>query len=278
MSRLIFIGRLYSREEEIMKKPIIVMNFSHIYEQEQFYRKDSYEWLDMTDVAGTNCYLDAEAAKEIRERIEPYPADTIHFIDSGNYHYMSKYWLDKITQPFVLILFDHHPDMQPTLFENFISCGCWVKNVLDENPMVKKVVIVGAKEELLENVEAKYKDKVICYSESDLNHKEKWKQFAGMHIEEPVYISVDKDVLCPEAAVTNWDQGSLSLKELKQLICIIAGHHEVVGVDICGECSGSVEYLTDLEKSRINDHTNYELLELLEKHFEDISEKQQAAI
>ena len=110
------------------------MNFTHVYEQERFINDIHFQWIDCTDLNGTNCYCDAEAAKVIRQRMAPYLPEGIHFIDSGNYHYISKFWTDKIKTPFSLVVFDHHPDMQPSLFDNLMSCGCWVKKVLDTNP------------------------------------------------------------------------------------------------------------------------------------------------
>ena len=38
--------------------------------------------------------------REIRKRIQEYSYEGIHFLDSGNYHYLSKFWLEKVQQPF----------------------------------------------------------------------------------------------------------------------------------------------------------------------------------
>ena len=97
-----------------MKPNIILMNFTHVYEQERFINDIHFQWIDCTDLNGTNYYCDAEAAKVIRQRMAPYLPEGIHFIDSGNYHYISKFWTDKIKTPFSLVVFDHHPDMQPS--------------------------------------------------------------------------------------------------------------------------------------------------------------------
>lgn len=40
----------------------------------------------------------------------------IHFIDSGNYHYMTRLWLTRMDQPFCLLVYDNHTDMQPPGF------------------------------------------------------------------------------------------------------------------------------------------------------------------
>ena len=50
-----------------------------------------------------------------------------------------------------------------------------------------------------------------------------------------VYISIDKDVLDPDYALTDWDQGKLSLAELAAVIQKIAASCNLVGADICGE-------------------------------------------
>lgn len=42
-----------------------------------------------------------------------------------------------------MVVFDHHPDMQPSLFDEMLSCGSWVKTMLDTNKFLRKVLIVG---------------------------------------------------------------------------------------------------------------------------------------
>lgn len=45
-----------------MKPEIVVMNFTHVYEQERFLSNSHFRWIDCTDLNGTDCYCDAEAA------------------------------------------------------------------------------------------------------------------------------------------------------------------------------------------------------------------------
>lgn len=244
-------------------RSIVVMNFSQVYDNETFYEQKDVEWIDCTDVQGTNCYCDENACRLLIEKINKFTPNGIHFIDSGNYHYMSKLWTDKIKIPFNLIIFDHHPDMQPPLFDNFISCGCWVKNVLDLNPFLKKVIILGISDSYLEKVSGKYMGKMICYGESQLKNDQTWQKIAQEHISGPVYISIDKDVLNEESAATNWDQGSMSLNQMKVLLNMIFQNHEVIGVDICGECSPTCIISKDNRNNNLNDRTNRELLEMI---------------
>ena len=257
----------------VMRKEMVVMNFSHVYEEEQFYQKENYKWVDCSEVHGTNCYCDQEAGECIRKKIESYTPYGIHFIDSGNYHYISKFWLEKIKEPFILIVMDHHSDMQPSLFEQLSSCGGWVKEVLDTNPYVEKVLLLGAKQSLIDKIDSIYDKRIICYNESNiekklntiLSHQEEWKEFSKKHIAKPVYLSIDKDVLSPGTAQTNWDQGSMSLCEMEEIIRFISQEEQIIGVDICGECTAAIRNMKNETAERKNNMVNEELLRLFQR-------------
>jgi arginase family enzyme len=243
-----------------MKRAVLIMNFTGAYERESFAQNAAFRWLDCKGIQGTSCYCDETARRILQQKLVPFSPEGMHFIDSGNYHYVSKFWTDKIRRPFSLILFDHHPDMQPSLFSEMLSCGSWVKEALDTNPFLKKVCVLGAAESLLRNIDPAYSDRLACYSEQTLNHHESWKAFARLHLREPVYISVDKDVLNPQSAATNWDQGSLSITELESLLAIILRQEEVIGIDVCGECPSTLYSLDEREGDRLNDRANGELV------------------
>ena len=98
------------------QNPIVLMNFSGIYREEEFWKNRQVSWIELQDVCGTNCYCDEEAIAEINKRTENYPTAGIHFIDSGNYHYMTRLWLTRMDQPFCLLVYDNHTDMQPPAF------------------------------------------------------------------------------------------------------------------------------------------------------------------
>jgi len=51
----------------------------------------------------------------------------------------------------------------------------------------------------------------------------------------PLYISVDKDVLDPENAATDWDQGSMTLRQLLDVIRELKRVRPIEGADICVE-------------------------------------------
>lgn len=136
------------------------------------------------------------------------------------------------------------------------------EKVLDTNPYLQKVCIVGAAEKLIKALHPNYGEKLKFYSETELSHEEGWNRFSHEHLNEPVYISVDKDVLDIKSAVTNWDQGSLSLTELEKLLSIILKKEEIIGVDICGECSSSLDVFQKNRELSINSKANKELLNL----------------
>ncbi len=245
--------------------PVTIMNFTGIYESETFYRHESVRWLDCRRIKGTNCYCDEEAERELAELIAPYPPSGIHFIDSGNYHYMTKLWTDKLTAPFDLILIDHHPDMQPSLFEELLSCGCWVNRVLDSNPFLCKVILLGASDQLAASIPAKRRDKVIAFNETSFLSEATWRGFLNTHAPHPVYLSIDKDVLASSQVLTNWDQGHFTLKTLNRLLRILASSNQIIGADICGECPASVQTILDSSVLDQDDRVNSALLKVLEQ-------------
>jgi len=271
---------------------ITVQDFTGIYDYQPFMQElrekaaksAEIHWLDCTKIVGTDCYCDDDAIKEINELIDSAERSSgninsaeatpqIHFFDNGNYHYMSKLWTDRVQELFTLIVFDHHPDMQPPRFGGILSCGGWVKEVLDHNKFVQNVVIIGVKDELVETVreelsqsgESDILNKVIFIKESELN------TFSSQLIaqsSEPVYFSIDKDALSPAFAVTNWDQGSLSTTSLKSTIAKFAAGRKILGIDICGERSRDFEgdeQHSVQDADALNNALNCELVDFLQK-------------
>lgn len=215
-----------------MNTPVIIMDFTKVYRNQFFYLRYPYQLIDCTDIEGTDCYCDSEATETISKRIADLPLRAVHFLDSGNHHYITKFWTDRIHEDFILVVADHHPDMQPPLFNDILSCGGWVRTVLDTNPFLKEVLFVGVAPEY----ELPWEKYRICrYPE---------KPSAGL----PVYISIDKDVLDPEVVTTNWDQGTMNYTQLQTVLKEIMNRHRVLGVDICGECPTCI----DNRSNRIN--------------------------
>lgn len=249
------------------QREVVITDFSGIYQQESFYKGMKTIWIDMQNVSGTNCYCDDQAKKMILEKIKDISPRGIHFIDSGNYHYMSRIWIEKMEEPFRLLVFDNHTDMQQPAFGGILSCGGWLAASLDEIPFLKEVILVGPSIADFYEVEDKYKSKVVYFSREELAQKDEGminSFFETLSLDLPLYISVDKDILNPEDAETSWSQGDMGLKELLNYLAVVldrldAEKQILIGVDICGE--------SDFENIQKNDHANRKILDLVCEFF-----------
>ena len=164
-------------------------------------------FVDFSALEGTNCYCSEDSAKLIRSRVAELPLRAVHDIGTGDYHYISLFWLERIEEPFQLVLFDHHPDDQPGAFDaGLLSCGSWVAQArhlphLRADRWIRDAEDFSALAEL-----------------PDL----------------PVYLSIDLDVLSEEFARTDWDQGRMTLEELKGALLALIATRRILGVDFCG--------------------------------------------
>ena len=173
----------------------------------------------------------------LRQKLEEFDADGIHFIDSGNYHYMSCIWLEKLNTPFRLVVFDNHTDMQPPAFGGLLSCGGWVAASLEELPLLKEVILVGPDQEAFDQTEPELREKVRFLSREKLAEmdEEVCRTFGDSAPEDlPLYISVDKDVLNTKEASTTWSQGDMTLEELMCWLSWFSKRENVIGMDVCG--------------------------------------------
>lgn len=181
--------------------------------------------VDLRLVEGTKCYLDDLAKEQVVDALEDISIEGIHFIDSGNYHYLSLLMISRIGIDFELVLVDNHPDMKAPAFGGITSCGGWVLEALETLPHLKRVYMFGVKDELIKELEP-LPEKVVVNGSIPNSAL-------------PIYVSVDKDALSREYAVTDWDQGEMSLDELVNIIKSV--NRNIIGIDICGDTSEPVE-------------------------------------
>ena len=169
---------------------------------------------DFSVLEGTGCYCSDEAAETIRGEVTAMPLRAIHLLGSGDCHYVSLFWLERIAGPFALILIDNHPDDQMTAFgPDILSCGSWALNAR-KLPGCREVIWL---QEFHES--PRLPD---C----------------------PIYLSIDMDVLSEQFARTNWNQGSMTLDELLETVKRIMSTGYVIGVDICGSSGKGSEDLS----------------------------------
>jgi arginase family enzyme len=182
------------------------------------------------------------------------------FLGSGDYHHLSWPLIERVTapEPFEVIVFDNHPDNMRFPFG--VHCGSWVRRVA-ALPAVAHVHVVGisstdvAAAHAWENHFAPLARGRLTYWTVGVDTR--WATRIGLarafrsfdsigalvecFIEDrrtstvPVYLSIDKDVLSPDVARTNWDQGRLDDSDLLDAIDALAGN--IIGSDITGDVS-----------------------------------------
>lgn len=243
------------------KNVIVVMNFTGAYAMEDFAGNPHFIHLDCTRIRGTDCFCSLEGGKRIKELMAPFGPEGIHFIDSGDYHYVTKFWTDKIRGPFSLVLFDHHTDMQVSQVKDMLSCGNWVLDMIERNPFLEQVILLGVPENKEKEIRNEYHHKVKAY---DVGEMEDFLASGCLvSSKEPVYISIDKDVLRSGAAETNWDQGTLSLENLQGALNMLMNRDKVIGIDIGGEYSMTQDLFDERRGAVIDNAANASLLSVI---------------
>ncbi|HWW26621.1 MAG TPA: hypothetical protein VNZ85_12065, partial [Caulobacter sp.] len=187
------------------------------------------------------------------------------FAGSGDFHHVAPLLIERAIAasgagPVTIIHFDNHPDW--VRFENGLHCGSWVGRAA-RLPGVAKVITVGVCSGDIDRPETKRADlSLIAEGRVELYPyrapdggpilrvgDQAWPSMEAMgeagfvdllvsRIEtDAVYITIDKDVLRVDDAVTNWDQGRLSLDGLERLVRAVAGRARLIGADVVGDWS-----------------------------------------
>jgi len=235
-------------------KGISLLNFDGTLQKQPSLRKYPYEWIDFSDLRGCHGFCAEEAMRKIQDRLKRRKHKKITLIGNGNYHYVTYALLSEIRQPFSLILFDHHTDLAPNEDMPYISCGSWVREALEKLPYLNRVIIIGARAPdsreasgMPANVTLISEEEIGRLSAADIV-----RAVRCLLPDQPIYISVDKDVLDRANAATNWDQGSMKLQQLVEVIRELKRTLAIAGVDVCGELPLSpVELLSEEQMRRV---------------------------
>ena len=249
----------------------LILDFTHVYCDEYIKDIDRFRYIDCSDIEETDMYCSKEANKRIWEKIKPYGIQGIHYIDSGNYHYISKIITDHIDEPFGLVMYDHHTDMQIPMVPGMMSCGDWAGQALNRNKNLRQLVIVGPPEKDIDQTLESYKcehnvqetecdgpydisrdissGRLLIFSAEDLHGGLLENKLKLIRTDLPLYISIDKDVLGTEDCETNWSQGNMSIGGLERLLGVfLGGHGEERNSDACRNDERSAG---DVSQSRI---------------------------
>lgn len=219
--------------------------------------------LDCRDLEGTNCYCDPAAEAELARRFSDFPIRAVHWIDTGDYHYCSKFWTDRIAEPFDLVVTDNHPDMQEPAFGDILSCGGWVRKAMESNPCLREVWLVGI-DPALKGECVGFGERVHVVDRDAVGNLEP-EAVAACLSGRPAYLSVDRDVLARDFARTDWDQGTMTLDWLCRFAARLG--RNLVGVDICGAVT--TEKGGTAEDFSVNRATARRLHELFSLYFKD---------
>lgn len=224
---------------------VSVFNFSGALGEQgflEYLEGKPFELIDCADIEGTHCYCDAGAREALDFRLEG--VEPLRWLDSGDYHYLSHLLALKETEPFHLVLLDHHPDNQAPAFEGVLSCGSWVRALQEESRQLRDVLTIGPEG---------------CPQDIPQGWLEERRG-------ERVYVSLDKDILSRNYARTDWTQGEYTPEEVEAILQSLAAGMEIVALDICGELS--LAQGARAEDLRINRETNIALYKFITNHFE----------
>lgn len=275
-----------------VKNENLILDFTHVYCDEYIKDIDRFRYMDCSDIEETDMYCSKNAYEKIWGRIEPYGIQGIHYIDSGNYHYITKIITDHITEPFGLVMYDHHTDMQIPMVPEMMSCGDWAGQALSQNKNLRQLVIVGPPEsdieQILESYSGSQSGRLLTFSAEDLHGDLLENKLKLIRTDLPLYISIDKDVLGTEYTETNWSQGDMSIYGLERLLSVFLGgqgeeknsdacrnderyaggirHSRILGIDICGEIQTDIPVPEYLEAEEKNEKVNIELFRFISEH------------
>ncbi|EIJ82292.1 hypothetical protein PB1_05160 [Bacillus methanolicus PB1] len=221
----------------LLKKGVTFLNFDETYFSQKRLQSFPHESIDFLNLRHVHLYCEEDSLEEIERRLSERKQKGITFIGNGNYHYVTYLLLKEIHTPFTLVLFDNHPDidMLEGAAEKIISCGSWVSFALEHIQMMKQVIIVGPSSVQIDP---------SCFSKVTIfpfDHQQNYssKLILSTIQTDTVYISIDKDVLNRNDAVTNWNQGDMSILTLIEYVQDILENKDIYGLDVCGEMPSS---------------------------------------
>ena len=206
--------------------------------------------------------------RDLLRRELPVESDGLDavFAGSGDFHHVAPMLVERAIAsaagPVTLVHFDNHPDW--VRFANGLHCGSWV-NEAAKIPGIVRTITIGVCSDDLRNPRRKGANLGLIGSGAlelyaycgldgdatagiDLGGTQ-WPtiaqhgdaaflDFLDSRISTTaIYVTIDKDVLRPGDAVTNWDQGRMTLGYLLAAIERIASHRQIIGVDVVGDYS-----------------------------------------
>lgn len=261
----------------MLNKAIRILNFDGaITTQGRLASRYKTEVINLEDIAPRARYwLDGKTEAEIVKRIRHSAKDSITFLGSGDFHHITSLLLDQFDEEFGVIVFDLHPDWDMLTFS--LGCGSWVNRSLGKKNILKFILMGVSSRDISTfriqtgNLNALKNDRAEIYPYShaptlsflrkvpdnlSINSRRNplftriyWNELKNVNLVEfflhvlrrfplkKVYVSIDKDCLKDEYALTNWEEGRMSLKELLLMLKMIKENLDIIGLDIVGDYS-----------------------------------------
>ena len=138
-------------------------------------------------------------------------------------------------------------------------------DVIKNNPFVRDIHIIGADRGLIDELDEKDRERAVFYDLEDVFFDNGAIRLPDT--ENPVYLSVDKDVLKRDEIITNWDQGDMTTERLMDFVRALFitekknFGRDIIGVDICGECTPDQEECNVDEAILGNDRFNLKMVQ-----------------
>jgi hypothetical protein len=186
------------------------------------------------------------------------------FAGSGDFHHITPLLIERaleaVDEPVTIVHFDNHPDWVRHAAGR--HCGSWVGRAA-RLPGVARVITIGVCSPDISDGRQRHGD--LALIREDRLDIFAWGRLGGgdtlrvgdrvwptiASLGEPaflavldaaiatsnIYVTIDKDVLAPAHAVTNWDQGQASLDFLLAAVRQAMSGRRVLGADVVGDWS-----------------------------------------
>ncbi len=304
----------------MLDKVIRILNFDNsVIRQKQLLSCYSSRITDLTGFSGSaRLYCSASLRHKISSLIPPAENHPT-FTGSGDFHHISEILTSRIGSPATLVVFDFHPDWDglPPRF----GCGSWVTQALKNKNITKCILIGMGSQDLngpalqsaglgalahnrleiypyrhspsrvyLRKVASNYS---LAAKKNFFSTQISWSQLENTGLaqftlglikrlpERRVYISIDKDCLTKDFALTNWEEGCLRLEQLLTMLRVLRENLEIIGLDVTGDYSApcfsgrikgwvsrldhprhpAAQGFTEEEILRVNEKTNLDILQ-----------------
>lgn len=309
----------------MLNSAIRILNFDDSLDlQKTLLKQYTPEIVNLRDLGPrARLWLDKETKSQIIERLANSGKNSVTFLGSGDFHQVSNILISQFSEPLSVIVFDTHPDwdsLPPRL-----GCGSWVTETLKCENILKFILIGVSSDDIssfnletadlnslsnnrLEIYPYAHRPSLVFLKRIPRNisiqvkkwlfiNKIFWSELRGKNLSEfilslvkriptkKVYLSIDKDCLKSEFALTNWEEGLISLEELILMLKVIQENCDIIGADISGDYSPVIirgrfkKFCSAFDHpkkvkakdfsqnliSQINEETNLKILEVLNR-------------